>query len=128
LYNLNIGVTTATGCASPLDNSTNGTIAGAATIPFNTNTTGLISPSGDIDNYKFIITTGGTITITLSTLPGDYDLKLLNSAGTQIAISQLGGTSSENNQYYCSSSTYYAQVYDSMAIIALLYVIHCVLL
>ncbi|MEO8406509.1 MAG: T9SS type A sorting domain-containing protein, partial [Chitinophagaceae bacterium] len=110
-YNLNIGVTTATGCASPLDNSTNGTTAGAAVIPFNTNTTGLISPSGDVDNYKFVITTGGTITITLSTLPGDYDLKLLNSAGTQIAISQLGGTSSETISTTVAAGTYYAQVY-----------------
>jgi hypothetical protein len=110
-YNLNIGVTTVTGCASPLDNSTNGTIAGAATIPFNTNTTGLISPSGDIDHYKFIITTGGTITITLTTLPGDYDLKLLNSSGTQIAISQAGGTSSETINATVAAGTYYAQVY-----------------
>ncbi|PSL42380.1 putative secreted protein (Por secretion system target) [Chitinophaga niastensis] len=102
---------TATGCASPLDVSTNGTIAGAATIPFNTDVTGLISPSGDIDNYKFVITTRGTITITLGTLPADYDLKLLNSAGTQIAISQAGGTTSESISRTVSPGTYYAQVY-----------------
>jgi hypothetical protein len=110
-YNLNIGVTTATGCASPLDNSTNGTLAGAATIPFNTNTTGLISPSGDVDNYQFTITTGGTISLTLTTLPGDYDLKLLNSSGTQIGISQAGGTSSESINATVAAGTYYAQVY-----------------
>lgn len=102
---------TTTGCSNTLDNSTNGTISGAATIPFNTDVTGLISPSGDIDNYKFVITTGGTITITLGTLPGDYDLKLLNSAGTQIAISQAGGTSSESISRTLSPGTYYAQVY-----------------
>jgi hypothetical protein len=94
-----------------LDNSTNGTISGAATIPFNTDVTGLISPSGDIDHYKFVITTSGTITITLRTLPGDYDLKLLNSAGTQIAISQAGGTSNESISRTVSAGTYYAQVY-----------------
>jgi hypothetical protein len=103
--------TTSTTCASPLDTSTNGTIAGAATIPFNTDITGLISPSGDIDHYKFVITTSGTITITLGTLPGDYDLKLLNSAGTQLAISQAGGTSSESITSTVSPGTYYAQVY-----------------
>ncbi|MBO9202114.1 MULTISPECIES: reprolysin-like metallopeptidase [Niastella] len=103
--------TTSTTCASTLDNSTNGTISGAATIPFNTNVTGLISPSGDIDNYKFVITTGGTITITLGTLPGDYDLKLLNSSGTQLAISQAGGTSSETITRTMTAGTYYAQVY-----------------
>jgi hypothetical protein len=94
-----------------LDVSTNGTIAGAATIPFNTDVKGLISPSGDIDNYKFVITTGGTITITLGTVPFDYDLKLLNSAGTQIAISQAGGTSSETINRTVTAGTYYAQVY-----------------
>ncbi|WP_343672482.1 reprolysin-like metallopeptidase [Chitinophaga sp.] len=102
---------TASGCANTKDTSTNGTISGAATIPFNTNITGLISPSGDIDNYKFVITTSGTITITLSTLPGDYDLKLLNSAGTQLNISQAGGTTSESISRTVSAGTYYAQVY-----------------
>lgn len=100
-----------TGCANTLDTATNGTISGAATIPFNTDVTGLISPSGDIDHYKFVITTSGTITITLRTLPGDYDLKLLNSAGTQIAISQAGSTSNESISRTVSAGTYYAQVY-----------------
>ncbi|MCX6316855.1 MAG: T9SS type A sorting domain-containing protein [Bacteroidetes bacterium] len=100
-----------TGCASPLDNTTNGTTAGAATIPFNTNTTGLISPTGDIDHYRFVITTGGTITLTLTTLPADYDLRLLNSAGTQIAISQAGGTTSETINATVTPGTYYAQVF-----------------
>jgi len=99
------------GCQSALDNSTNGTTAGAATIPFNTNVTGLISPSADVDNYKFVITTAGTITVTLGTLPGDYDLKLLNSAGTQVGISQNGGTTSETISYTAAAGTYYAQVY-----------------
>ncbi|MBV7529423.1 reprolysin-like metallopeptidase [Chitinophaga sp. sic0106] len=99
------------GCSNVLDNSTNGTTSGAAVIPFNTNVTGLISPSGDIDHYKFVITTGGTITITLGTLPGDYDLKLLNSAGSQVAISQAGGTSSETISRTVTAGTYYAQVY-----------------
>jgi len=102
---------TSSGCANPLDNSTNGTISGAATIPFNTDVTGLISPSGDVDNYKFVITTSGTITITLRTLPGDYDVKLLNSAGTQVAISQAGGTSNETISRTVSAGTYYVQVY-----------------
>ena len=103
--------TLSTTCASTLDNTTNGTIAGAATIPFNTNVTGLVSPSGDIDNYKFVITTGGTATVTLTTLPFDYDLKVLNSAGTQLAISQAGSTTSESISRTYTAGTYYAQVY-----------------
>jgi hypothetical protein len=110
-YTIKATATTVTGCQSSYDNSTNGTISGAATIPFNTNITGLISPSGDIDNYKFVITTGGTITVTLGTLPGDYDLKLLNSAGTQVGISQNGSTTSETINYTAAAGTYYAQVY-----------------
>ena len=110
-YTIKATATTVTSCQSALDNSTNGTIAGAATIPFNTNVTGLISPTGDIDNYKFVITNGGTITLTLGTLPGDYDLKLLNSAGTQLAISQNGGTTSETINTTVTAGTYYANVF-----------------
>ncbi|MCF6407203.1 T9SS type A sorting domain-containing protein [Chitinophaga filiformis] len=102
---------TVSGCANTLDNSTNGTTAGAATIPFNTDVTGLISPSGDIDHYKFVISNRGTITITLGTLPGDYDLKLLNSSGSQLNISQAGGTTSESISRTLNPGTYYAQVY-----------------
>ncbi len=103
--------TTTGGCQSSLDNSANGTTTGAATIPFNTNVTGLISPSADVDYYKFVITTAGTITATLTTLPADYDLRLRNSAGTQVAISQKSGTASESISYTAAAGTYYAQVY-----------------
>ncbi|MBL0144604.1 MAG: T9SS type A sorting domain-containing protein [Chitinophagaceae bacterium] len=101
----------ATGCQSSLDNATNGTISGAAVIPFNTNVTGLISPSGDNDYYKFVITTGGTATVTLTTLPADYDLTIVNSAGTQLAISQNGSTTSETITRTYTAGTYYARVF-----------------
>ncbi len=110
-YTIKATATVVTGCISTYDNSTNGTSAGAATIPFNTNINGLINASGDIDNYKFVITTAGTITITLGTLPADYDLKLLNSAGTLVAISQNGSTTAETITYAAAAGTYYAQVY-----------------
>ncbi|NII29842.1 T9SS type A sorting domain-containing protein [Pseudoflavitalea sp. X16] len=110
-YNLNIGATTVTGCTSTYDNSTNGTFAGAPQVPLNTNITGLISPSGDNDYYRFVITTGGTITITLTGLPADYDIRLYNSAQTQVGISQAGGTSSETINYTAAAGTYYVRVY-----------------
>ncbi len=101
-----------TGCAGTYDVSTNGTATGAATIPFNTDIKGLISPSGDNDYYRFVITTGGTATITLSTLPADYDLRLYSSNGTtQLAISQNGGTISETITRTYTAGTYYARVY-----------------
>jgi bacillolysin len=101
----------ATGCISVYDNTTNGTMAGAATIPFNTNITGLINTTTDVDNYKFVITTAGTITVTLGTLPADFDLKLLNSAGTQVGISQNGSTTAETISYTAAAGTYYAQAF-----------------
>ncbi|MBG9377799.1 fibronectin type III domain-containing protein [Panacibacter sp. DH6] len=98
-------------CPGIYDVSTNGTTSGAPTIPFNTDIKGLISPSGDNDYYKFVITNAGTITLTLTTLPRDYDLRLRNSAGTQVAISQNGSTTSETINYTAAAGTYYAQVY-----------------
>lgn len=99
-------------CPGPLDISTNGTAAGAATIPFNTDVKGLISPANDQDFYKFVITTGGTATITLTTLPADYDIKLFSSNGTtQLAISQNGGTTSETISRTYTAGTYYVSVY-----------------
>jgi hypothetical protein len=99
-------------CPGIYDVSTNGSASGAALIPFNTDIKGLISPSGDNDYYKFVITTGGTATITLSTLPADYDLRLYSSNGTtQLAISQNGGTTSETITRTYTAGTYYARVY-----------------
>ena len=111
-YTLTATVSTVTGCASSYDVSTNGTASGAAVIPFNTDVKGLISPSGDVDYYKFTITTGGTATVTLTTLPADYDLQLLSSDGTtQLAISQNGSTSSETISRTYTAGTYYLRVY-----------------
>lgn len=105
--------TTIPSCASIYDNSTNGTIGGAPVIPFNTNITGLISPAGEQDNYKFTITTGGTITLTLTTLPANYALRLVNSAGTVLLTSNSGGTNNETINYTAAPGIYYARVYGS---------------
>jgi hypothetical protein len=111
-YALNIGSTSTPPptCPGTYDVSTNGTLAGAATVPFNTDIKGLISPSGDVDYYKFVITTGGTISITLTTLPGDYDLYLYNSAGTLQQSSENAGTSSETINRTVTAGTYYVRV------------------
>lgn len=111
-YSLNIGATASgSTCPGTYDNSTNGTTSGAAQIPFNTDIKGTIGSSTDVDYYKFVITTGGTITVTLGTLPADYDLKLYNSSGTQVGISQNGSTTSESISYTAAAGTYYAYVY-----------------
>ena len=104
-----------TTCQNALDTEINGTSAGASVIPFNTNVTGLISPANDIDYYKFTITRGGRITVSLTTLPADYNIRLRNSAGTQVAIAQRTGTRSESFNYTAAVGTYYVEVYGANA-------------
>jgi hypothetical protein len=96
-------------CPGPYDVSTNGSRNGAATIPFNTDIKGLINPSGDVDYYRFVITTGGTITVTLTGLPADYDLRLYRN-NTNVASSSNGGTANETINYTATANTYYARV------------------
>jgi hypothetical protein len=98
-------------CPGPYDTGENGTTTSAATIPLNTDVNGLINPSGDNDYYKFVITTGGTITITLTTLPRNYQLSLLNSSGTILQTSSNGGSNSETINATVTAGTYYARVY-----------------
>lgn len=104
--------TAVTTCPGAYDVSTNGTASGAAQIPFNTDIKGTISSTTDNDYYKFVITTGGTATLTLTTLPADFDVRLYSSNGTtQLAISQNGSTTSETISRTYTAGTYYARVY-----------------
>jgi hypothetical protein len=97
-------------CPSANDNLVNDAFSSAVQIPLNTDMYGKISPSGDNDFYKFVITTGGTITITLTTLPANYDIRLYNSAQTQVGISQNNGTTSETINYTAAAGTYYIKI------------------
>jgi hypothetical protein len=101
-----------TGCRSEYDNNSNNTTGGAVSIPFNTDIRGLIETSGDIDFYRFN-TSGGNINITLTNLPinHDYDIKLRNSSGVQINISQAGGSSNESINMYLTAGLYFIEVY-----------------
>ncbi len=106
--------TTAPSCASVLDNATNNTTAGSAVIPFNTNVTGLINVGSDVDHYRFTITTGGTITITLTTLPANYNLRLINTNGTTVLVtSAQTGTRNETITRTMTPGTYYVRVYPT---------------
>lgn len=106
--------TTSLSCASPLDNGTNNSTAGAAVIPFNTNVTGLINVGSDVDLYKFTITTSGTISISLTGLPANYNLQLLNSTGKALVTSKNTGTTNEAiNNRSVTAGTYYARVYPN---------------
>ncbi|HSF71802.1 MAG TPA: T9SS type A sorting domain-containing protein, partial [Methylotenera sp.] len=98
-------------CPGTLDVSTNGTTAGAATIALNTDVKGLIDPKGDNDYYRFVIGTGGTITVSLTTLPADYQLALLNSSGTTLQSSLNAGTANETITRTVTAGTYFARIY-----------------
>jgi len=103
--------TTAPSCPGIYDTGSNDNTAGAATIPLNTDVYGLLNVRGDNDYYKFVITTGGTITITLTNLPADYQLALLNSGGTTLSSSANSSTASETINANIAAGTYYARVY-----------------
>jgi hypothetical protein len=103
--------TTTAPCPGVYDISTNGTASGAGAIPLNTDVKGTISSSTDIDFYKFSITTAGTATITLTTLPANYALTLYASNGTtQLATSNLTSTSNETINYTFAVGTYVIKV------------------
>lgn len=98
-------------CPGTYDQTSNNTFGTAVAIPLNTDVKGLIDVSTDVDYYKFTISRAGTITITLSTLPADYDIKLYNSSQSQKAVSQNSGTTTETINYTVSTGTYYVKVY-----------------
>jgi len=93
---------------------TNETIATAKTIPVNASITAKIGSSTDKDYFKFSTTAASPkVKINLSSLPADYDVRLYNSAGTQIGISQAGGTNAEAITYNTATTaaTYTVYVY-----------------
>ncbi len=87
----------------------------AKTPVLNTNLTGFITPSTDVDWFKFTTTTtGGTrVKVDLTNLPADYDVVLYKSnASTKLATGANRGTTSESVKYNTSSTgTYYVKVY-----------------
>jgi len=102
-----------TACQSSYDNTFNNNTTvtqywpGPAPIPLNTNINGIISAGNDLDYYKFYITTGGTISVSLTNLPANYNLRLCNSNGSTIAQSNANGTANENINFTVTSNTWY---------------------
>ncbi|MEO8148499.1 MAG: T9SS type A sorting domain-containing protein, partial [Bacteroidia bacterium] len=103
-----------TGCVTPDPYEPNGGKAAAKPIAVNTLIYAVINNATDKDWYSFTTTTAAPkIKIVLNTLPFDYDVKLFNTAGTQIAISDNSGTTAETIIYNAATTgaTYYVQVY-----------------
>jgi hypothetical protein len=91
----------------------NETMGEAAAIPVNTDITALIGSYGDYDWFTFC-TTGAAknVTITLTNLPADYNIKLYKSNGTLIGSSSNTGTTDEIIVYNSNKTgTYYILVF-----------------
>ncbi|MEY4926169.1 MAG: hypothetical protein RI894_605, partial [Bacteroidota bacterium] len=111
-----VGIGTATGGGGGACTDTyeaNESLTAAKTIAVNTAITANIGTATDKDYFKITTTTAAkNIKITLAGLPADYDVKLYNSAGTQLAVSQNAGTTAESIIYNNGAvGTYYVYVY-----------------
>lgn len=97
-------------CVDPYE--PNDTRATATPITAPTTVQALIGSIGDADYFTFTLAAEGNIQVSLSNLAADYDLRLLSSTGTQLAISQLGNTTSEYISYVgAPAGTYSLHVY-----------------
>ena len=98
------------GCPDALE--PNNSTAAAATVNLPLNLNALVASSTDADYYSFTISGTSNLSIGLGNLAVDHDLRLLNSAGTQVAISEAGGTTAEsitlNN---AAAGTYFIHVF-----------------
>lgn len=103
--------TTAPVCISIYDVSTNGTTSGAALIPFNIDIPGSINVGGDNDYYRFNISRTGTLSVALTNLAADYNLRLYRG-NTLVASSLRTGTINEAITNYNANrtGTYYVRV------------------
>jgi bacillolysin len=108
-----VGTTVAPPPACNDNFESNNTQATAKSLPLNTDNTAVISSSSDKDWFKFTTTSSAPkLKVTLTNLPADYDVRLYNSNGKQLAISQNGGTTNESIiQNASRSASYYVQVY-----------------
>jgi len=109
---INFTTTSATTSCTDTYESNNSSSA-AKTIPVNTNITARIGTSTDTDWFRFSNTsTARNIRIDLTNLPADYDVRLYNPSGTQVAISQNGSITSEAIVYNTTTTgTWRIQVY-----------------
>ncbi|ADQ82101.1 S8 family serine peptidase [Riemerella anatipestifer] len=99
-------VTTCNGAYEP-----NNTFSSATRITaLNRDYNAAIETTTDRDYYVLTTSTAGYVTVKLSGLTHDIDLRLYNSAGTQIRSSLNSGTKSELIQAYLAAGTYYVLV------------------
>jgi hypothetical protein len=96
-------------CPGPYDVEPNNSTGQAQVITVGTEVRGTLGAKNDNDYYRLNITNAGSITISLTTLPANYDLQLLNSSGGTIATSATNGNETINANL--NTGTYYIRVY-----------------
>jgi hypothetical protein len=103
--------TLSAGCSDPYE--ANNSRTAATLITANTYYNALVSPKNDNDYFKLTTVAGATnLRVDLDQLTLDYDLKLYNQAGTQLAVSQNAGTLAESiTRNTSTAATYYIRVY-----------------
>lgn len=74
----------------------NNTLVTAAQVVLPVNTNALIASQTDVDYYQFTIAVQSDISLFMGNLAGDYDVRILDAGGSQLAISQNGSTNSES--------------------------------
>lgn len=98
-------------CPGPADLTIHNSLSTAVSISKNTVYKGTISTSTDNDYYKFDVSLAGTFSITVTTLPADYDVRVYNSSGSTIGLSQNAGTTNETVSISLAPGTYYVRIY-----------------
>lgn len=111
-YSASASFTTLSSCSDIYES--NNSLSASKSITNNGSIQAIISSSTDNDYFQFTTTASAPkVRINLTNLPADYDVRLFNSSGTQLAISQNGSTTSEQIIYNSSTAaaTYRIRVY-----------------
>ncbi|NGZ29495.1 MAG: hypothetical protein G8345_21730, partial [Magnetococcales bacterium] len=72
--------------------------------------TGWLGTGDSYDNYYFVVSQWGDVTLTLSNLRQNANLQLYSSSNSLLSSSTLAGTANDVIQYGVSAGTYLAQV------------------
>lgn len=111
-YSTAAGFTTTATSGCPDIQEPNGTTATAGTINSGAAYNAVIASATDADYYKLVVSSTSNLTISLTNLPLDYDLRLLNSSGTVLSTSTAGNTTSESISYAnATAGNYFVHVY-----------------
>ncbi len=109
-YNLSVSATTIGADIAP---NTRGTAKNIGTINTSQSFNDFVGDIDINDYYVFNLTNNAKFNLALTGLSADANVQLLNSAGSQIALSTNGANNDENIDVSLGAGTYYIRVYPS---------------